>query len=164
MNHRYGRSLGLALLLVVGACTSAPDAGNDTTPSSSTTPSDSSPTPAVRDVMELEYFAPLEPGTYSIDPDVDPSSPLRLVYEIPAEGWSMWIGAVKFADDGHVAVSITTVSNLVRHGCRDHSWADPPVGPSVDDLAAALADLAPFRVTSPRRTCPSTGTAGRTSS
>jgi len=41
------------------------------------------------------------------------------------------------------------VSNLVRHGCRDHSWADPPVGPSVDDLAAALADLAPFRVTSP---------------
>jgi hypothetical protein len=46
-------------------------------------------------------------------------------------------------------VSITTVTNLVRHGCRDHSWADPPVGPSVDDLATALADLAPFRVTSP---------------
>jgi len=61
----------------------------------------------------------------------------------------MWIGAVKFADDGHVGVSITTVSNLVRDGCRDHSWVDPPVGPSVDDLAAALADLAPFRVTSP---------------
>ena len=44
---------------------------------------------------------------------------------------------------------ITTVTNLVGHGCRDHSWADPPVGPSVDDLATALADLAPFRVTSP---------------
>ena len=41
------------------------------------------------------------------------------------------------------------MTNLVRHGCLDHSWADPPVGPSVDDLAAALADLAPFRVTSP---------------
>ena len=51
--------------------------------------------------------------------------------------------------DGHIGVSITTVTNLVRHGCRDHSWADPPVGPSVDDLATALADLAPFRVTSP---------------
>ena len=50
---------------------------------------------------------------------------------------------------GTSCVSITTVTNLVRHGCRDHSWADPPVGPSVDDLAAALADLAPFRVTSP---------------
>jgi hypothetical protein len=46
-------------------------------------------------------------------------------------------------------VSITSVTNLVRHGCRDHSPANPPVGPSVDDLATALADLAPFRVTSP---------------
>ena len=49
----------------------------------------------------------------------------------------------------HVMINITTVVNLVRHGWRDHSWADLPVGPSVDDLAAALADLAPFRVTSP---------------
>ena len=99
--------------------------------------------------MELAPFAPLEPGTYSIDPDGDPSTPLRVVYEVPAEGWSMWIGAVKFADDGHVGVSMSTVTNLVGHGCRDHSWADPPVGPSVDDLAAALGDLGPFRVTSP---------------
>jgi len=99
--------------------------------------------------MELAPFAPLEPGTYFIDPDGDPSTPLRVVYEVPVEGWSQWIGAAKFADDGHVGVSITTVTNLVRHGCRDHSWADPPVGPSVDDLATALADLAPFRVTSP---------------
>jgi hypothetical protein len=109
------------------------------------------PTPAVQDVMEIEYFAPLEPGTYFIDPDGDPSTPLRVVYEVPVEGWSQWIGAAKFADDGHVGVSITTVTNLVRHGCRDHSWADPPVGPSVNDLADALADLAPFRVKSPPR-------------
>jgi hypothetical protein len=99
--------------------------------------------------MELPDFAPLEPGTYFIDPDRDPSTPLRVVYEVPFEGWSMRIGAAKFADDGHVGVSITTVTNLVRHGCRDHSWAEPPVGQSVDDLATALADLAPFRVTSP---------------
>jgi hypothetical protein len=99
--------------------------------------------------MELEPFAPLEPGTYFIDPDGDPSTPLRVVYEVPVEGWSQWIGATKFGDDGHVGVSITTVTNLVQHGCRDHSWADPPVGTSVDDLASALADLAPFRVTSP---------------
>jgi hypothetical protein len=101
--------------------------------------------------MELEAFAPLEPGTYFIDPDLDPSTPLRVVYEVPFERWSQWIGAVKFAGDGHVGVSITTVSNLVSDGCRDHSWADPPVGPSVNDLADALANLAPFRVTSPPR-------------
>ena len=111
--------------------------------------------------MELAPFAPLEPGTYFIDPDGDPSTPLRVVYEVPAEGWSMWIGAAKFADDGHVGVSITTVTNLVRHGCRDHSWADPPVGPSVDDLATALADLAPFKVTSPPRDVTAFGYSGK---
>jgi len=101
--------------------------------------------------MELEKFAPLEPGSYFIDPDSDPSTPLRVVYEVPFEGWSQWFGALKFAGGGHVMINITTVVNVVRHGCRDHSWADPPVGPSVNDLAAALADLAPFRVTSPPR-------------
>jgi hypothetical protein len=116
------------------------------TPSSAST---LSPTPSIQNVMALQYFAPLDPGSYFIDPDLDPSTPLRVVYEVPAEGWSMWIGAAKFNDDGHVGVSITTVANLVTDGCRDHSWADPPVGPTVDDLAAALADLAPFRVTSP---------------
>jgi hypothetical protein len=100
--------------------------------------------------MELEDFVPLDPGTYFIDPDADPSTPLRVVYEVPVEGWSQWTGAVKFGDDvGHVAVSIATVENVVRQACRNHSPADPPVGPSVDDLATALSDLAPFRVTSP---------------
>lgn len=115
-------------------------------PSSAPTPSS---TPSIQDVMALEHFAPLEPGTYFIDPDGDPSTPLRVVYEIPAEGWQQWIGAAKFSDVGHSGLSITTVSNLVTDGCRDHSWAAPPVGPSVNDLAAALADLAPFQVTSP---------------
>ena len=117
--------------------------------SSTAAPSDPSPTQTVRDIAELPDFAPVEPGTYSVDPDSDASTPLRVVYRVPVEGWSAWFGAVKFAGDERVAVSITTVTNLVRHGCRDHRPADPPVGPSVDDLAAALADLAPFRVTSP---------------
>ena len=148
MNIRHRLQLGLALLVALAGC--APGTGTSAPRTSAPpAPSEPSPTPTIQDIMELEPFAPLEPGTYFIDPDADPSTPLRVVYEVPAEGWSMWTGAVKFADDGHVGVSITTVVNLVRHGCRDHSWADPPVGPSVEDLAAALADLAPFRVTSP---------------
>jgi Tol biopolymer transport system component len=99
--------------------------------------------------MALPEFAPLDPGTYFIDPDLDHSTPLHVTYDVPSEGWSQWIGAAKFAGEGHVGVAITTVSNLVAHGCRDHSWADPPVGQSVDDLASGLAELAPFRVTSP---------------
>src|SRR3990172_10187749 len=147
MNIRHRPRVGLALLVALAGCA----LGTETTaPRTSAPPAPSEPssTPMVQDIMELEPFAPLEPGTYSIDPDLDPSTPLRVVFEVPAEGWAQWIGAAKPADDGHVMVSITTVTNLVRHGCRDHSWADPPVGPSVDDLATALADLAPFRVTS----------------
>lgn len=137
----------LAALMVLGACASEPEDGRTTT--SARRSSDVGVTPSVHDVWEIEYFAPLEPGAYSIDPDVHPSTPLRVVYEIPAEGWTRWIGAAKFAGDGHVGVTITTVTNVVRHGCSDHSWADPPVGPGVADLAAALVDLAPFTVTSP---------------
>jgi hypothetical protein len=97
-----------------------------------------------------EQIVPVEPGTYFVDADLDPSTPLRVVFDIPAEGWSSWIGAAKFGpDDGHVGVSITTVVNLVTDGCRDHLAADPPVGPTVDDLATALSELAPFEVTSP---------------
>ncbi len=102
--------------------------------------------------MTIPDFAPLKTGTYYIDPDDDPSTPLRVEYDIAVDGWAQWIGAVKFVEkpvNGHVGVSITTVTNVARHGCRDHSPLDPPVGPTVDDLAAALADLAPFRVTSP---------------
>lgn len=141
------------LINIVSGCGSSgpgatPSPTRTPTPSSAPTPSS---TPAIQDVWELEGFAPLEPGTYFIDPDGDPSTPLRVVYDVPAEGWSQWIGAAKFSEVGHVGVSITTVTNLVSDGCHDHSWADPPVGPSVGDLAAALADLAPFQVTSPPR-------------
>jgi hypothetical protein len=101
------------------------------------------------EVAEIGSFASLEPGTYFMDPDLDPSTPFRVVYEVTADGWLQWIGTFKRAGTGHLGVSITTVSNLVRHGCRDHSRPDPPVGPTVDDLATALAELAPFRVTAP---------------
>jgi hypothetical protein len=143
-----GAIMGLALLTALAAC--APGTGT-TAPRTSAppAPSEPSPTPTIQDIVELPFFAPLEPGTYFIDPDADPSTPLRVAYEVPVEGWSSWIGAAKFAADGHVGVSITTVTNVVRDGCRDHSPADPPVGPTVDDLATALSDLAPFDVTSP---------------
>jgi hypothetical protein len=105
--------------------------------------------PAAQDIWSFAPLGPIEPGTYFIDPDLDPSTPLRVVYEIPAPGWSQWVGGTKFRDAGHVGVTITTVVNLVSDGCHNHTWADPPIGPSVEDLATALAALAPFQVTSP---------------
>jgi hypothetical protein len=132
---------------IVSAC-----AGSTPTPSLTAVPTPGpTPTPsaAVRDIWSFEPLGPIEPGSYFIDPDLDASTPLHVVYEVPAAGWSMWVGGSKFSDVGHVDVSITTVVNLVRDGCHGHIWADPPVGPSVDDLAAALAALVPFRLTSP---------------
>lgn len=138
-------------MVIVSGCAGAtpspwPTVSPIQTPTATPTPTAS---PMVQDIMELAKFAPLEPGSYFIDPDSDPSTPLRVVYEVPVEGWSQWFGAVKDSEGPYVMMNITTVVNLVRHGCRDHSWSDPPVGPSVDDLAGALTDLAPFRVTSP---------------
>jgi hypothetical protein len=160
MNIRHGLQLGLALLIALAGCAPAPE-GTDTTTTSPTARSAPTASPTIQNIMELPPFAPLEPGTYFIDPDADPSTPLRVVYEVPAKGWSMWIGAAKSSEDGHVGVSITTVTNLVDHGCRDHSTADPPVGPSVNDLAAALAHLAPFEVTSPPKDVTAFGHRGK---
>ena len=150
-SRRLGHVSLMGLGIILAGCASVTPAGTATPtptpmPSSAST---ASPAASILDIMELEPLGPIDAGTYFIDPDGDASTPLRVVYEVPAEGWSEWIGAAKFSDVGHVGVSITTVTNLVTDGCRDHSWADPPVGPSVDELAAALADLAPFEVTSP---------------
>ena len=130
------------------AATATATATPSSQPASSPTPAPSS-AGSIQDIWAFEPLAPIEPGMYSVDPDLDPATPLRVVYEVPAPGWSMWVGGAKFSDAGHVGVSITNVVNLVSDGCRNHTWADPSVGQSVDDLAAALADLAPFRVTSP---------------
>ncbi len=144
---RVGTLCGAVLCAVLTGCSAAAPTGTAVpTLAPTAAPSPSSTTPA-QDIWDLEPLAPIEPGTYSIDPDLDPSTLLRVVYEVPAQGWSMWIGGAKFSDVGHVGLSITTVVNLVRDGCQS-SWADPPIGPSVSDLAAALAALAPFQVTS----------------
>jgi hypothetical protein len=152
MKIRIGRPLGLALVLALTGCVGAAQ-GTGTTVVSPTTYSEPPASPMVRDIGDLPDFAPLEPGTYSIDPDGDPSTELRVEYEVPEDGWLQWIGALRTSEEteGHVGVSIFTVDNLVRDACSDHRPADPPVGPSVDDLATALADLAPFKVTSTPR-------------
>lgn len=160
MKNRHGWTLALAIVLAaaaLGACSSGSQVPSATvtslvaTTDPSHTPTVLDLTPTILDILagEAEPFTDLEPGTYSIDPDLDPSTSLQVTFDVPAEGWTDWIGAAKFSDAGWVSASITSVSNLVSHGCRDHSWADPPIGPSVEDLATSLANLAPFRVTSP---------------
>ena len=113
------------------------------------------PTGTVPSVFSVPgEFPNLETTTYWVDPDFDSCTPMRVLYTIPADGWLGWTGTFKPGvvppgAEVRVGVSIVSVTNLVVDGCADHTLADPPVGPTVDDLATALAALPPFVVTSP---------------
>jgi hypothetical protein len=140
-----------ALLTTAVACSddepSAADGGSSTTTSSTTSTTD--PSSAGAQEMRTDEFVDVEPGAYFFDLDADESTPLVVTYEIAASGWQSWPGAVRFRDDGHTGVTITIVDNLVTDACEDPAPLDPPVGPTVDDLATALSELSPFELTEP---------------
>ncbi len=142
----------VAVVAVGGALLAANDEGENKTTTVAVSPprGEAKPIPGLANsTSRRATFVALEPGTYFIDPDGDASTPLRVTFEIAAEGWKSWPGATKFSEGGHAIVTIATVTNLVRDGCLDHGAAEPAVGPTVDDLTTALTKLAPFEVTSP---------------
>ena len=81
------------------------------------------------------------------------TTPVRISYTVPAAGWSAFLGPYKDIGEGadlsRVTVNFADVENLTVDACTDHDPLDPPVGPTVDDLAAALAVLPPFEIASP---------------
>ena len=102
-------------------------------------------------VMDVPDFSPLEVETYFVEPV---ATDMQVFYTIPAEGWMSWTGAFKFGPetDGPssvVAFGILNVTNVVQDGCTGHVAVVPPVGPTVDDMATALAALSPFVLTKP---------------
>lgn len=134
----------VAIVAVVGAVLVANSDDEDTIDTATSVPT---PPTTARDVLSLGDFQALEPGMYSVDPDLDPATPLRVEYQVTGEGWESWGGAAKSYGSGHLLLTITTITNVVRDGCLDHSPLDPPVGPTVTDLATALTQLPPFEVT-----------------
>lgn len=158
--RRSSPAVSIALGLMISACAAPASTMLETGDATASTLASPCPTPGgtVPNVFSVPGdFPELEPGTtYWVDPDNDPCTQLRVLYTIPADGWLAWIGTFKNeggaavgAPERRVGVSIATVTNLVVDGCTGHGLADPPVGPTVDDLATALADLGPFVVTSP---------------
>jgi hypothetical protein len=134
----------VALLALVGALTLLDaDQNVETVPPATQVPEPVGPTDIRKDPPGLQ------PGQYFIDPDGDPSTPLRVTFEVAAENWEQWIPVSKITDGPHIMLSITTVTNLTTDACLDPTPKDPPVGPSVDDLATALSQLPPFEVTAP---------------
>ena len=101
------------------------------------------------DVMDVPDFSPLEAETYFVEPV---GTDIQVFYTIPAEGWLSWFGAFKFGSEADppnsvIGFGIMNVTNVVQDGCTGHVAADPPVGPTVDDMATALAALTPFVLT-----------------
>ena len=80
-------------------------------------PSDPSPTSTVQDVMAFEPGVPLEPRTYFIDPDGDPSTPLRVLYEVP--------GALAIIRAHQALEDLTMERDLAHHKpLMEQRWAD----------------------------------------
>ena len=152
---RLSRSSLVVIGLLISACAAAAPLTtknpSETPPPSSAAPSSTATAEASgpRDIASIGDFAPLDPGVYYIEPvAADGSTPLRVLYTIPAEGWSSMIGGFKpgGSRDQTVQINIALVTNLVAEGCTDHSAQSPPVGPTVADLATALSELAPFEL------------------
>jgi hypothetical protein len=152
----------LATLLVGGALAMGLD------------PSRQEPPPAR--VHQIE--GPLEVGrTYWVDPDYNTSTPLRVTFTVPADGWIAWVGTykdindqgfdVEFGDEEHdtprerISINIIEVTNLTADACHDHGPRKPAVGPSVGDLAEALTELSPFEVASAPRDVTAYGYRGK---
>jgi hypothetical protein len=106
--------------------------------------------------MDGPAFSPLEVETYFIEPD---ATDMRVYYTIPAEGWISWLGAGK--PEQGVGLSIINVTNVVVDGCTGHAGVSPRVGPTVDDIATALAALKPFDLTKPPTAVTAYGFSGK---
>jgi hypothetical protein len=123
--------------LAAGPATSAPVTASGSTGSPS-------PTPSAVDVSD----GGLEAGTTYFIYDSRVDGPRWVVLTVPATGWvsNDWIifKNLPGSSDSHViALSTWTIGNLKADPCRWKAGTlDPPVGPTVGDLAAALLEQA----------------------
>jgi hypothetical protein len=111
-----------------------------------------------------DALPPLEPGTYSLDSNF----PVALTFEVPAGFDSCLIdpheqGVCALTGAGQDAgVTFVIVDNLVDDPCSAApAPADPPIGPTVDDLVQALSSMPGFSAT-PVQTAVIDGRSART--
>ena len=110
------------------------------------------PRPSASPISRPGATWPLDAGTYSL-----PDFPLGITFTVPM-GWhscsdslveqSVCYTPTDFAPD--TRVSFLIVENVVADPCSPgEEPIDPPVGPSVDDLVAAISSLNGFEATAP---------------
>ena len=147
-NNPVGLALTAAVVvaLVLGiSLLSRPSVGDSPRP----TPT---PRPSASPISLPGATWPLEPGIYSL-----PSFPLGITFEVPA-GWhscsdSLVEQSVCYTPTDSIEdtrVSFVIVENVVADPCSPGGEPlEPPVGPSVDDLVAAISSLEGFEATAP---------------
>lgn len=125
----------------------------DQSPSPSASAAPSALQSAGPNALPLIPDQPLSAGTYALDDGF----PVDVTFEVP-EGWvscsssPMDQGVCKESTDTEPGsgVGFLIVDNLVADPCGPgNELLDPSVGPSVDDLVAALSSLEGFEATAP---------------
>jgi hypothetical protein len=143
----------LGLLLAIGGCVGGQGASGTSPTAGSAASIASSPT--VRPLRDQGGTAILDPGSYVLD-----QFPVDLAFDIPdgdPPGWHVG----KSTDDAAVVLwytppditygfSFWNVDNVYADPCDAAAGElEPPIGPSVDDLVAALSSLSDIRATAP---------------
>lgn len=144
--QRLGTAAAAALMVATVGCTmnSEPTGSAESAGSSAATPT-AVPTPADFAAQEGGGTA-LPPGTYVITF----LSPLRLTITVPA-AWSKgrydW---ALFSDRSPISIAFFTVDDLYLDPCAlDRGVRQPPLGPTVEELATALGDVPAMDATAP---------------
>jgi hypothetical protein len=133
--------IGLAITLLLGAC--GADLGGQIPVG------EAPPATVATDMADRSPFAAVDPGVYLVDPDGDPETGPQVHFTIAGEGWRAWVGTYKVEQGDEsagrvVGLTIAEVAEVVADPCHRHTWEDP--GPTVVDLAEALAALPGFEV------------------
>jgi hypothetical protein len=126
MKHHYVPSLALAFLLALGAC--APDR-------EAVTGETQSPTPPLRSMPAGD--GAIEPGTYRITKSARSVADFTVTFP---KGWTVQDHEYQSDSDGanEFGFSEVVVDAIYADACKGDRSELVEVGPSVDDLAAAL--------------------------
>lgn len=114
-----------------------------------------SPSPIVRPLLDRGGTAILDPGTYVLD-----DFPVDLAFDVPdgdPPGWHVGKSSADAAivlwytpPDITYGFAFWNADNVYVDPCNAAAGElEPPIGPSVDDLVAALSNLPGFQATAP---------------
>jgi hypothetical protein len=114
--------------------------------SPSATPSPSSSPSASPVSFDGHIQGALEPGAYALDYH----APVRITFTVPA-GWEkLSVPTTVWGSGSDTRLGFVTVDNVFMDPCSSSLGVhDPPVGPTVDDLATELGDVPGLEATTP---------------